>query len=127
MPMIKFVSKDFKDIKIGGKQVVKVMQGIDVVWEKSVVKTISWTISSQVSPFAKQINIPDSYQSELKDKQLLSVKIGELQEVSQEYIKVVFPADDRFQPHISFSKSFDELLGISDWIYAGTQITVTYK
>ena len=32
--MIKFVSKDFKDIKIGSKQVVKVMQGIDVVWEK---------------------------------------------------------------------------------------------
>lgn len=32
--MIKFVNKDFKDIKIGSKQVVKVMQGIDVVWEK---------------------------------------------------------------------------------------------
>ena len=32
--MIKFVSKDFKDIKIGSKQVVKVMQGLDVVWEK---------------------------------------------------------------------------------------------
>lgn len=32
--MIKFVSKDFKDIKIGSKQVVKVIQGIDVVWEK---------------------------------------------------------------------------------------------
>lgn len=31
--MIKFVSKDFKDIKIGSKQVVKVVQGIDVVWE----------------------------------------------------------------------------------------------
>lgn len=32
--MIKFVSEDFKDIKIGSKQLVKVMQGIDVVWEK---------------------------------------------------------------------------------------------
>lgn len=32
--MIEFISKDFKDIKIGSKQVVKVMQGIDVVWEK---------------------------------------------------------------------------------------------
>lgn len=32
--MIKFVSEDFKDIKIGSKQVVKVTQGIDVVWEK---------------------------------------------------------------------------------------------
>lgn len=32
--MIKFVSEDFKDIKIGSKQVVKVIQGIDAVWEK---------------------------------------------------------------------------------------------
>lgn len=32
--MIKFVSKDFKDIKIGSKQVIKVIQGIEVVWEK---------------------------------------------------------------------------------------------
>lgn len=32
--MIEFISKDFKDIKIGSKQVVKVTQGIDVVWEK---------------------------------------------------------------------------------------------
>lgn len=31
--MIKFVSKDFKDIKIGSKQVVKICQGIDVIWE----------------------------------------------------------------------------------------------
>nr|DAL37278.1 MAG TPA_asm: hypothetical protein [Caudoviricetes sp.] len=31
--MIKFVSKDFKDIKIGSKQVVKVIQGIDIVWK----------------------------------------------------------------------------------------------
>lgn len=38
--MIKFVSKDFKDIKIGSKQVVKVIQGIDVVWEKDVDKLV---------------------------------------------------------------------------------------
>lgn len=38
--MIKFVSKDFKDIKIGSKQVVKVVQGIDVVWEKIVDKLV---------------------------------------------------------------------------------------
>lgn len=125
--MIEFISKDFKDIKIGSKQVVKVYQGIDVVWEKATIKTISWTTSSQVSPFAKTIDIPDSYQSELKDKQLLFVKIGELQKVPKVYIKVVFPTDDRFKPHISFSKSLDEILGVSDWIYAGTQITVTYK
>lgn len=124
--MIK-IGKDTKDIKLGSKQVVKVVKGIDVVWEKSAVKTISWTTDRQVSPFAKQIDIPDSYQSELKDKQLLSAKIGELGEVSQEYIKVVFPTDDRFKPHISFSKSFDELLGTNDWIHVGTQITVKYK
>ena len=31
--MIKFVSKDTKDIKLGNKQVLKVYRGIDVVWE----------------------------------------------------------------------------------------------
>lgn len=31
--MIKFVSKDFKNIKIGSKQAIKVCKGIDVVWE----------------------------------------------------------------------------------------------
>lgn len=125
--MIEFVSKDFKDAKLGSKQVVKICQGIDVKWEKSMIKTVSWTTDSQISPFARQINIPISYQLELKDKQLLSAKIGELGEVSQEYIKVVFPTDDRFKPNISFSKSFDEILGIGDWIHAGTKITVTYK
>lgn len=38
--MIDFVGKDFKDIKIGSKQVVKVVQGIDVVWEKIVDKLV---------------------------------------------------------------------------------------
>lgn len=32
--MLKVVSKDTKDIKLGSKQVVKVYRGIDVVWEK---------------------------------------------------------------------------------------------
>ena len=32
--MIKFVSKNFKNIKIGSKQVLKVYRGIDIVWEK---------------------------------------------------------------------------------------------
>lgn len=112
---------------VGNKDISKVMKGIDVVWEKATIKIVSWTTSSQISPFAEQIDIPVSYQLKLKDKQLLSVKIGELGEVSQEYIEVVFPTDDRFKPYINFSRSFDELLGISDWISAGTQITVTYK
>ena len=38
--MINFVGKDFKDIKIGSKQVVKVIQGIDVVWQKEIKEDI---------------------------------------------------------------------------------------
>lgn len=118
-------------IKVGSKEVIpnrlsKVTKGYILIWEKSTDKTVSWTTSSQISPFTKYIDIPVSYQSELKDKQLLSVKIGELQEVSQD-IKIVFMTNDSFTPYISFSKSFDELLGISDWIPAGAKITVTYK
>lgn len=125
--LINIASIYFKDSNSNINDIAKAYSDEKLVWEKSAVKTISWTTDRQVSPFAKQIDIPDSYQSELKDKQLLSAKIGELGEVSQEYIKVVFPTDDRFKPHISFSKSFDELLGTNDWIHVGTQITVTYK
>lgn len=34
--MIKFVSKDTKDIKLGNKQVLKVYSGIYLVWEKDI-------------------------------------------------------------------------------------------
>lgn len=119
-------------IKLGDKdrtpmRCLKVMKGDSLVWEKTKPKTISWTTSSQVSPYGRSIDIPISYQLELKGKQLLFMKIGELGEISKEYIKIVFPTDDRFKPYISFSKSFNELLGITDLIPAGTKITVTYK
>ena len=124
---INIASIYFKDNNSNISNISKAYSDKELLWEKSAVKTISWTTDRQVSPFAKQIDIPVSYQLKLKNKQLLSVKIGELGEVSQEYIKVVFPTNDRFQPHISFSKSFDELLGTNDWIHVGTQITVKYK
>lgn len=117
--MIKFVSKDFKDVKLGSKQVVKVCEGIDVAWEKKTIKTMSWTISNQISPYANMFIVPRVNQTELKDKQIISVKIGDLGEVVDDIRNDI--------PYLRFSKSFDELLGISDWIHAGTIITVTYK
>lgn len=104
---------------VGSKGVIKVMRGIDVVWEKSVVKTISWATSSQASPYSNNLIVPRDFQQELKDKQIISVKIGDLGEVSNGITNSI--------PYLRFSKSFDELLGTSDWIHAGTIITVTYK
>lgn len=104
---------------VGNKGVIKVMKGIDLVWEKSTIKTISWTISNQISPYANNLIVPKEFQSDLKDKQIISVKIGDLGEVSNGITNSI--------PYLRFSKSFDELLGTSDWIHAGTIITVTYK
>lgn len=104
---------------VGSKGVIKVMKGIDLVWEKSTIKTISWTISNQISPYANNLIVPRDNQSELKDKQIIAVKIGDLGEVVDGITNSV--------PYLKFSKSFDELLGTNDWIPAGTQITVTYK
>lgn len=111
-------------IKLGNKDIVpkglsKVMRGIDVVWEKSTTKTISWTTSSQISPYANNLIVPRDNQSELKDKQIISVKIGDLGEVVDGITNSV--------PYLKFLKSFDVLLGNNDWIPAGTKITVTYK
>ena len=104
---------------VGSKGVIKIMKGIDLVWEKSTIKTISWTISNQISPYANNLIVPKEFQSDLKDKQIISVKIGDLGEVSNGITNSI--------PYLRFSKSFDELLGTSDWIHAGTIITVTYK
>lgn len=104
---------------VGSKGVIKVMKGIDLVWEKSTIKTISWTMSNQISPYANNLIVPKEFQSDLKDKQIISVKIGDLGEVSNGITNSI--------PYLRFSKSFDELLGTSDWIHAGTIITVTYK
>lgn len=104
---------------VGSKGVIKVVKGIDLVWEKSTIKTISWATSSQISPYANNLIVPKESQSDLKDKQIISVKIGDLGEVSNGITNNI--------PYLRFSKSFDELLGTSDWIHAGTIITVTYK
>lgn len=104
---------------VGNKGVIKVVKGIDLVWEKSTIKTISWTISNQISPYANNLIVPKEFQSDLKDKQIISVKIGDLGEVSNGITNSI--------PYLRFSKSFDELLGTNDWIHAGTIITVTYK
>lgn len=104
---------------VGNKDISKVMRGIDVVWEKSTTKTISWTTDSQISPYANMFIVPKANQSELKDKQIISVKIGDLGEVVDGITNSV--------PYLKFSKSFDVLLGTNDWIPAGTKITITYK
>lgn len=104
---------------VGNKDISKVVKGIDLVWEKSTIKTISWTISNQISPYANMFIVPRDNQSELKDKQIISVKIGDLGEVSD--------GVNNDLPFLRFSKSFDEIFGTNDWIRAGTIITVTYK
>jgi hypothetical protein len=104
---------------VGNKDVSKIMKGSSLVWEKLSIKTISWTISNRISQYANNLIVPRDFQPELKDKQIISVKIGDLGEVVDGITNSV--------PYLEFSKSFDEIFGTNDWIRAGTIITVTYK
>lgn len=104
---------------VGNNDISKCMKGSSLVWEKATIKTISWTTSNQLSPYSKNLIVPSNVQPELKDKQIISVKIGDLGEVSD--------GVNNDLPFLRFSKSFDEIFGTNDWIRAGTIITVTYK
>lgn len=117
--LINIASIYFKDNNSNIINIAKAYSDKELLWEKSTDKTISWTTSSQVSPYANNLIVPRDNQSELKDKQIISVKIGDLGEVVDGINNSV--------PYLKFSKSFDELLGTNDWIPAGTQITVKYK
>lgn len=116
---INIASIYFKDNNSNISNISKAYSDKELLWEKSAVKTISWTTDRQVSPYANNLIVPRDNQSELKDKQIISVKIGDLGEVVDGINNSV--------PYLKFSKSFDELLGTNDWIPAGTQITVKYK
>ena len=108
-----------KSISPGG--IAKVIKGADVVWEKEVIKTLSWNLNGDVSPYAVSLYIPDELRNGLSISEVIEVKIGEFKPISLEYIESFSIAG------IRFVNDFESLLGTTKWIYIGTKITVTYK
>lgn len=121
--MIKFVSKDFKNIKIGSKQVVKVMQGIEVVWEKNVdsIMQITFESISDMSPYSRQIPLTKVLSDEIVGKEIVGVYIDGFKEITGEKAKI------GNYDSIWLTNSLDELIGATDFIKKGTKIIIKYK
>lgn len=119
--MIKFVSKDFKDIRIGSKQVVKVCQGIDVKWEKSMIKTISYKSEERIDNWRTDISVPTAVYNILKGKKLIELNVGGYKVKEGNFYL------SGFTPKFNLSNSMMDLTGLSNWIQEGTEITIKYK
>lgn len=113
-------------IKLGDKnvepeQILKVTKGKDVVWEKEVIKTLSWNLTGVLSPYNERLLLPGDIADELINREILEVKIGGFKPIDSGKIKPMYTRS------IIFTNDFSVLLEIDDWISKGTKITVNYK
>lgn len=115
-------------IKLGSKEQIpkrmsKVMRGNSLVWEKikkiGDVQSVSWTTAKEISQYANALIVPREYQDSVRHKEIISVEI--------DGIGTVTSGIKNNTPFLSFSKSFDEIFGITERIPINTEITVTYK
>lgn len=119
--MINLGIDKIKDIYMGVDGVNKVYLGTDLIWEKGTIMSFWVTIASSTSPFASDISISSRDVDMTIGKTILSVKIGNLKEISQEHIKPI-----AHPKKISFKKPLDELTGNNDWITQGTKVRIQY-
>lgn len=105
------------------KGFVKVMRGSNLVWEKikdkNDTQSVSWTTAKEISQYANALIVPREYQDTVRNKEIISVQL--------KGIGTINSGIKNNTPFLSFSKSFDEALGITYRISMGTEITVTYK
>lgn len=115
--MIKFRNKEQTPNRLS-----KVMRGSSLVWEKAVEKTISFYLSSDVTPLGKFIPLPENIYSVLKGKKIIGLSIAGIGSFVDEKAHI-----NDTSVRIYFSKSLDEFLGVTDFIRKDTEITITYK
>lgn len=115
-------------IKLGNvamvpKKFTKVTVENKIVWEKAKeqdgMQTVTWSTAKEISQYANALIVPREYQDIIRNKEIISVELLKIGKI-KDGIK-------NNTPFISFTKSFDEILGITSRIPIGTEITVTYK
>lgn len=109
---------------VGNKGVTKVMKGSSLVWEKEKntipdSNSVSWSSNKEISPYANVVIVPREYQDIVRGKEIKSVELVG--------IGTITTGIKNNTPFISFTKSFDEILGITQKIPIDTKIIVTYK
>lgn len=114
-------------IKLGNTNIApngykKVMRGSSLVWGN--VKKVSWDNEEYMYVYDNKIKIPSNLLNKLKEKQLLSIKIGDYKELDEQNIKgiVLYGAW-----YVEIKGTFYQFFGTQNGIKEGTKITVTYK
>lgn len=116
--MIK-ISNNFKEIKIGSRQVVKVCNESVVIWEKRVVKMITLNTQEEIQPGSRLIPVPSNTIKKLLNKDIISVKIGDFQTITYGL--------SIENNGISLPGSLRQELGLFNPIKKGTEIIIKYK
>lgn len=105
------------------KKLTKVMNGTNFVWEKAKeqdgMQTVTWSTAKEISQYANALIVPREYQDIIRNKEIISVELLKIGKI-KDGIK-------NNTPFLSFTKSFDEILGITQKIPIDTKIIVTYK
>ncbi|MSA99613.1 hypothetical protein GKG03_07960 [Finegoldia sp. BIOML-A3] len=104
---------------VGNKGVIKVVKGIDLVWEKNTIpdnNSVSWNINKDISPYANVVIVPREYQDIVRGKDIKSVELVGIGTITN--------GIKNNTPFISFSKSFDEIFGITKKIPINTKIII---
>lgn len=117
--MIEFASKDFKDAKLGNKQIIKICQGVDLKWERRVVKTITFNTQEEIQQSSDLIPVPSNIIKDLQNKEIISLKIGNYQPLTYGL--------SAKSNGISLPGSLRQELTLFNPIKKGTEITIKYK
>ena len=106
---------------VGNKDISKVTKGSSLIWEKAKDTTadsnsVSWSSNKEISPYANVVIVPREYQDIVRGKDIKSVELVG--------IGTITTGIKNNTPFISFSKSFDELFGITKKIPINTKIII---
>lgn len=110
-----------KEVTMGTDKIVKAYIGTNLTREKGILRSTWANTTSNISPYANEIEISSRTGNIIVGKTIVSVEIGRFKEISKEYIKPMTNPEK-----ISFTKSLDELTGNNDWIPQGTNVTIKY-
>lgn len=104
---------------VGNKDISKVMKGSSLVWKKNTApdsNSVSWSSNKDISPYANVVIVPREYQDIVRGKEIKSVELVGIGTITN--------GIKNNTPFISFSKSFDEIFGITKKIPINTKIII---
>ena len=107
---------------VGNKNISKVTKGSSLVWEKMTIKTISFNLESDISPFSTHIPLPKDLYTNIFGKKIVSITIVGFDSIMDEKIIV----SERFEV-INLNKSLNEFIDVTDFIRKGTKVTIKYS